>query len=248
MTERPILFSGPMVRAILEGRKTQTRRVLNPQPTEHRYEGNDITYFKWKMPQGACGYPESVLKAKATRLDGFPYQVGDVLYVREAWRPIGGGSGSTCMKPEDVDFRASPPRGDEIEADVWDSMYPWKPSIHLPKAFSRIRLTVTDVRVQRLQDISEEDAKAEGVFLDSERPEEHDYTRNKWMCPKCAGTGLHNGFGPSLGVIFDIDCTRCDTAKKKYKHLWNSINEKRGHGWDVNPWVAAITFKQRSER
>lgn len=136
MKERPILFSAPMVRALLDGRKTQTRRVVKPQPTATREEAIR-TYGKGGT---------FILEA------GFfgvrcPYgQLGDRLWVRETW---GACAGSPVYRADD---NATCPDGGR-----------WKPSIHMPRWASRITLEVTGVRVERLQDISEEDAIAEGV-------------------------------------------------------------------------------------
>ena len=138
MTERPILFSGPMVRAILEGRKTMTRRVIKLQPTG----AADVQY----RVAAAVTMPVS------GRQQVCPYgRVGDHLWVRETWAP-----------------HAWPPTGPSYQYAA-DDQYPaperWRPSIHMPRAASRITLEVLNVRVERLHDISEEDAKAEGVTL-----------------------------------------------------------------------------------
>lgn len=146
MKERPILFSGPMVRAILEGRKTQTRRVVKPNrsaPTASHVSctpASDGSY--WVEPGGwvACPY-------------GKP---GDRLWVRETILRIGDRSDPICASIYAADGSMTP-------ADAW----PWKadrlPSIHCPRGLSRITLEVISVRVERLQAISNEDAKAEGV-------------------------------------------------------------------------------------
>lgn len=138
MTERPILFSGPMVRAILEGRKTMTRRVIKPQPTG----AADVQY----RVAAAVTMPVS------GRQQVCPYgRVGDHLWVRETWAP-----------------HTWPPTGPSYQYAA-DDQYPaperWRPSIHMPRAASRITLEVLNARVERLHDISEEDAKAEGVTL-----------------------------------------------------------------------------------
>lgn len=149
MKERPILFSGPMVRAILEGRKTQTRRVIKAKPP---YEGLvpgrchwSGTTFGWWHEGGSC---------TCNPLTS-PYGLsGDRLWVRETWQRAG--------QPEEREYlyRADP---------VFDGMEPqdlawsWKPSIHMPRWASRLTLEVASVRVERLQDISEEHAVAEGV-------------------------------------------------------------------------------------
>lgn len=151
MTDRPILFSGPMVRALLEGRKTQTRRVLKVQPPE------SCTF--------AGFYSVPLTGAFQCRLQGnetlhtqkIGYAPGDRLWVRETWAKVG---------DEQDDIHACPDmripayyRADMVDPE----RQRWRPSIFMPRWASRLTLAVTDVRVQRLQDISEDDARAEGV-------------------------------------------------------------------------------------
>jgi hypothetical protein len=124
MSDRPILFSGPMVKALLDGRKTQTRRILKPQP------------LGWGEPKPR-------------------FAKGDRLWVRESFRVREGGTiceaggGQMDYVDTEIVYRASDGR----------QFGRWKPGIHMPRAYSRLTLTVTDVRVQRLQEISEADAK-----------------------------------------------------------------------------------------
>lgn len=152
MKARGILFSAPMVRAILEGRKTQTRRVVKPQPQECGFGRNAVvnpycTGTKWPLAyyerRGECWNSSDPLKC--------PYGApGDQLWVRETWAPLPGGP---CTKENGVVYRA------DQHPDNWL----WKSSIHMPRWASRITLEIEAVRVERLNDISEEDAKAEGV-------------------------------------------------------------------------------------
>ena len=155
--ERPILFSGPMVRAIIEGRKTQTRRVIKPKHeffVDDGHDGINRVYY----PCYVTGEPEpqEIL---------CPYgSVGERLWVRETWAVVpkvsddgpkhkakGDGTGATWR----ADWNGNP------------SGFPWKPSIHMPRWASRITLEVTGVRVERLNDISEADAYSEGVTIPS---------------------------------------------------------------------------------
>jgi len=136
MKERPILFSGPMVRAILEGRKTQTRRVVKPQPAHIPGIGTVLNIDT--ITGRACPY-------------GNP---GDRLWVREAWAHRRWMLGDASPNPTTV-YRAD---GEDLKGCAR-----WRPSIHMPRWASRIALEVVSVRVERLQDISEEDAKAEGI-------------------------------------------------------------------------------------
>lgn len=148
ITEKPILFSGPMVKAILEARKTRTRRVINPQPEvvkDAHWAGGG--YLKFKGGSLA-------LKALAATGEEFcPYgEVGDRLWVRETFAPcIGGAEGP--LNPTLY-------RADEFEG--YDKLT-WKPSIFMPRWASRITLEITNIRVERLQAISESDIHAEGI-------------------------------------------------------------------------------------
>lgn len=150
MKERPILFSGSMVRALLAGTKTQTRRVVKMKPHQQIEERGDGTPWPWMYDS------ERDADAWLTCPYGKP---GDRLWVRESWKHIEGGNvydaaGGVMdsFEPETL-YRASRPN------------YPgqWKPSIHMPRWASRITLEITSVRVERLQGISEADALAEGV-------------------------------------------------------------------------------------
>lgn len=144
MKERPIIFSGPMVQAIIEGRKTQTRSIV--KDSAWVFDGE-------LMPDGTggCGYEIDFKKC--------PYGIpGDHLWVRETWRVSESGCNEYSPSKDDVHYRA-----DEDET----SGGPWKSPLHMPRWASRITLEITDVRVQRLQEITEEDAKAEGCLPSS---------------------------------------------------------------------------------
>jgi hypothetical protein len=163
---RPILFSGQMVRALLDGRKTQTRRILKPQPT------GDVIHYGWQA-EGAAFWTDQNFESHRLRI-----WAGDRLWVRE--------SGQLLREAYDHDPRSSEDLwrdagfqhsadGAIISARAYDPpVSEWigdctrvsRPSIHMPRWASRLTLIVTDVRVQRLQDISEEDARAEGADLD----------------------------------------------------------------------------------
>ncbi len=145
MKEYPILFSGEMVQAILDGRKTQTRRVINPQSLLDN-------------------------KTRVTACYECPYGVpGDRLWVRETWRAVELDNGNDgILYKADNHFKSI--ENSQAAADLWCDAYAdrkygnkWRPSIFMPRWASRIALAVTDVRVERLQEISEEDAIAEGL-------------------------------------------------------------------------------------
>ena len=158
MKERPILFSGPMVRALLDGSKTQTRRVMKPQLVYGTVAG---LFNSWYLPSGQGGgtlYPNGKEKILGT----CPYgQPGDRLWVRESFCKIIGQSGGWI----ETDYQATYTHGFRL-GDSLGLKKRWTPSIHMPRAASRITLEITSVRVERLQDISEADAQAEGVTDD----------------------------------------------------------------------------------
>jgi len=246
MKERPILFNAQIVQAILEGRKTQTRRIIkwpgkNKPADIRKNPDNDHWYkdFIWSMRT----YNGVWADYKNDRFLEFCKQgkPGDRLWVKETWC-------DPSSEGYPIMYRAECENGvyywgcdDEGPVFVPEKNYKWKPSIFMRREYSRILLEIIDIKVERIQDISEEDAKAEGVeSLDSEiEYENRDYT----ICPACGGTRLVNSIGMGGGVIFDTDCFKCDTHKKRFMHLWESINKKRGYGWDVNPWVWVINFK-----
>jgi len=197
MKEHPILFSTPMVQAILAGNKTMTRRVIKPQPTFV----NQVYNYALLMEDE--NKPSKEIKG--------PYgQPGDILWVRETWRNI-------SVKPIECpvyDYR-------EYYSDkYYGPPIKWKPSIHMPKAAARIWLEVVSVRVERLNEITAIDAKHEGI-----------------------------------GDLFLEDCAYDDKYKNipwnqeeglavhQFARLWDSINAKRGYGWDTNPWVWVVEFK-----
>ncbi len=203
MKERPILFNGAMVRAILEGRKTQTRRVMKPQPTQYRGAEHG---FYWEHKTGP------ICCASGDRPGPYaPWHVEDHLWVRETWRDSFGGG--EVHYPADLDEYTVREKG------------PWKPSIHMPRSKSRISLEVADVRVERLQDISEEDARAEGASC--------------YVCGQAVRTSNEA----------DCACFHGENARASFDVLWDSINGARpGCSWDANPWVWVVGFKRVEQK
>jgi hypothetical protein len=158
MKERPILFSGPMVRAILDGRKTQTRRVVNPQPTHRMIEGlAHVTRGMDPSDDGAVWYDgDCIGPGREVRA---PWSVDDVLWVRERWTaPREFDRCPPRLIPKDARFLYG--------ADGYTGSLRLRPSIHMPRWACRLTLRVESVRVERLHDISEEDAIAEGFVAD----------------------------------------------------------------------------------
>ena len=213
MRIRPILFNGDMVRAILDGRKTCTRRVIKPQWEEcpHcKYVHNEYIYDKMaeNVYCARCGYPLEPERKS-------PYQLEDILYVRETWgHPISLNSDKQYV------FRA-----DKIaESGFKNDSHIWHPSIHMPKEAARIWLQVTDVWVERLQDITPKDAENEGVgnlFYEDIGYSGKDY-----------GTEIDSEYG---------------IAKEQFAWLWDSTIKKADldcYGWDANPWVWVIEFER----
>jgi len=211
-TERPMLFSAPMIRALLAGTKSQTRRVVK-----------DTGLY---AIDAAIHGPETAARELLALASRCPYgQPGHKLWVRETHLDLG----ACCL------YRAD--HGAETERALVAPGQQWRPSIHMPRAASRITLEVTEVRVERLQAISEADALAEGCH----GPED-DIASNLPDCPQCGGVGLYTAFSPATGgALPDTDCRMCDTSAKRYRLLWDQIN---GAGaWDLNPWVWAVSFK-----
>lgn len=213
MTARPILFSAPMIRALLSGRKTQTRRILKPQPNAESVASGD---YQRQI--------NDLVRPSPIRFD-----VGDRLWVREAHYLTDDGHYERAVYAADEDAvrehnKTMERLAGRIDEKVWRRHVKLRPSIHMPRWASRLTLTVTDVRVQRLQDISEEDAIAEGISVGKPMAE----------VPGSRGDIYHDG------VTDPIDGWTRDPVEA-YRHLWEYIN---GAGsWDANPFVAAYTFE-----
>jgi len=212
MTESPILFSGPMVRAILEDRKTQTRRVLKPQPVHRDSSVWQFGDFIWSERETRFQVtPGQALAARC------PYgQIGDRLWVRESfWGCDAPGYGDQPCVVYDDEWHGKEYRPAEIRP--WARRFGRIPSIHMPRDCSRITLEITDVRVERLNGISEADAIAEGIYL---------------------FPGEGGGYKAARGE------QEHDTAVEAYRHLWDGLNAERGFGWQANPWVWMVEFRR----
>lgn len=237
--ERPILFSGAMVRAILDGQKSQTRRAFTHQPS-----GEPGSLEEWSRTIAATCHDHNPDPEKLARhtelLRGrlFPFRrpdgrqvgftcpcgnVGDRLWVRETWfpdAPINGWPGcvawnGTGRRIDGVPAEYRAPEFclyHEKAAEPLQRMLSWRPSIHMPRWASRISLEITQVRVERIQNITNEDAIAEGR----------------------AG-------GPSVPGYSEANPAE---PYEHFAHTWDTLNAKRGFGWDVNPWVWVIAFRR----
>ena len=218
MTDHPILFSAPMIRALLSGAKSQTRRLLKPQPfADGYYEGEVDCIFVPAPASNLHAYARfgaAAVGGGAVRTETFTprIQPGDRLYVREAYS---GPYYFTDIAPRH--WKPSVPIWYWADGNPQDGDWTKpKPGIHMPRWASRLTLTVTDVRVQRLQDISEEDARAEGAYVG-----------------KASGRVADNQMAMNVGMWFA-------SGRGWYADLWDRIN---GEGaWARNDWVAAYSF------
>ncbi|HBS7517605.1 TPA: hypothetical protein MAR00_004551 [Klebsiella pneumoniae] len=243
MKERGMIFNGEMVRAILDGRKTQTRRIMKVQPEHSELGLRRVVESKNGIDDGKYFWSQSDATGLKSRSKPFacPFgSVGDRIWVRETWAILGNEDG--CC----IDWEEKICKGDERSAariyrasceqkpnnyGLWsipddadwkpytkDYQYEgaWRPSIHMPRWASRILLEITDVRVERLNAISEEDARAEGIIDGG--------------CLNC-------------GEPEPCGCANPEPdATDAFAYLWQSIY--RQENWDANPWVWVIEFKR----
>lgn len=219
--ERPILFNAEMVRAVLDGRKTQTRRICKSKPIEGTFAGYGKDAMDAVIRQG-------------------PYEVGMNLWVRETWASLrmeydfesGYCDGWEETTPDRVKKYRDEHPPHLLQAPAFDIAYldcydngadnveergfRWRPSIHMPRWASRIDLLIKDVRVERVQDINVHSVLAEGISA-----EINDYT-------------AHLDFGQ---MRWEEECL------KDFRKLWDSVYQKRGFGWDKNPYVWVVEFE-----
>ncbi|VGG02344.1 morphogenetic protein [Klebsiella pneumoniae] len=219
MKERGMIFNGEMTRAILDGRKTQTRRIMKVQPSEDFTPMNmalETDYkARWYTPGvvDKDGYLQPASKkvfGVSNENEGYscPFgAVGDRIWVRETWARY-----NIDQNSHDIAYRATTP------AD-WPEEGRWRPSIHMPRWASRILLEITNVRVERLNAISEEDAEVEGIDMEA--------LYDSQDCYDC---------------IADHNMTGRPTVTGAFKYLWESIYGEEG--WKSNPWVWVIEFKR----
>ena len=196
---KPILFKEDMVRAIQAGIKTQTRRIIKPLPLKLNREGGALELDAEAMTDG-----------RIMKLNRYG-KVGDKLWVRETWAPrtMGLTQLDPVLKPR---YRAD---NDSLDARVAAQCGGWKPSIHMPRWASRITLEITSVRVEHLQDISDEDCIAEGIE------------------PRADGWAWYTGHQAQTRYT--------KFPRTSYESLWESING--ADSWDSNPWVWVLEFK-----
>jgi hypothetical protein len=211
MNVKPILFNTDMVRAILDGRKTVTRRILNPQPI--------LEKPFWKL--GGAVWGDNIKSFHPvpchSLYNRMPYQPGDILHVRETWmNPC---EECTCTDCNGCIYGS----GYRYKADYrgMENLEKWRPSIHMPKEAARIWLKVTDVRVERLQEMTQVEFMREGVNT----------------CEKCTCKDLCLG----------LSNARVCYLKSDFIKIWDSTIKKSDldqYGWETNPWVWVIEFEQ----
>lgn len=258
MKERPILFSGPVVRAILEGRKTMTRRAINPQPPEGTigmYVEETID-FSAKTEWWYTEYLNNGRRWTDGGLTKCPYgTIGDRLWVKEAWcrevdpitsLPLDGAALYAATEDRHVimddgdGFAVINKDGTERSA--------WRSPIFMPRWASRITLEITNIRVERLQSIGEEDARAEGIehlFTPEqvrERPELAEAS-NSWRNYMWHGDYGSHGRGNAFSDTWPHQFSSYNSAVGSFSSLWHKLNSKR-YPWESNPWVWVIEFRR----
>lgn len=233
MAIKPILFNTEMVRSILDGRKSCTRRIIKPQPQSglcYTYAGSHKGCIgKWTYPnRGAHEFlgeeyklPENIKDEELSKRWNPPYHTDDILYVRETW--------SEGYEEGTYIYRASDKLAD-LPTFKESSKLIYHPSIHMPKEAARIWLKVTDVRVERLQEMKPVDVIKEGAYPD---------------CWDCLNTYGESGSQCCYGT--EEQCSQCDEVMMEWEKLWNSTIKKSDldrYGWNASPWVWVIEFER----
>ena len=233
MAIKPILFNTEMVRAILDGRKTCTRRVIKPQPQSglcYTYGGSHKDCIgKWTYPNRGAHklwgeeykLPENIKDEELSKRWNPPYHTDDILYVRETWSE-GYEDGTYIYRADD--------KLTDLPTFKESSKLIYHPSIHMPKEAARIWLKITSVRVERLQEMKPVDVIKEGAYPD---------------CWDCLNTYGESGSQCCYGT--EEQCSQCDEVMMEWEKLWTSTIKKSDHdsyGWSANPWVWVIEFER----
>lgn len=223
----PILFNTDMVRGIMDGRKTVTRRVIKGLPDgtyDVKFNGEEWEALFGTVGKGACFDFYKELK--------LPCQTGDILYVRETWQECCRNTIHSQIVHNKYCFKAS------VDNPIYGcidrecgQICNWKPSIHMPKEAARIWLKVTDVRVERLQEMSDDDCVKEGIRAWTKDGKLYKYfpADKEGDYPNCAWS----------------ECPR--TPKEAMEKIWNSTIKKSDlnrYGWEANPWVWVVEFER----
>lgn len=217
MAIKPILFNTEMVRAILDGRKTCTRRICKDA---NEYVVPDMDFFNAdKRTYAVHNFADQEhTEQLSTAERSCPICPGDILYVRETW----------YKSPLRYMYRADYSHTERFYTDGKEVSIKWHPSIHMPKEAARIWLKVTDVRVERLQEMKPVDVIKEGAYPD---------------CWDCLNTYGESGSQCCYGT--EEQCSQCDEVMMEWEKLWNSTIKKSDldrYGWDANPYVFVIEF------
>jgi hypothetical protein len=213
---KPILFSGVMVNAIIGGSKTMTRRVV-PAATLKKFPDQSQIYVKNVLGQGLIRSPKEFYEEKSR------IKTGDILWVRETWKETG--------LPQHGSPRFLYRADGDANGEFFDKNVPvkWKPSIFMPRDAARLFLLVTGVRAERLYEITEKDAGAEGFSPTSEK-----------------FGGCQRGDMPDKNGKFGCpDECNCANARENFFRLWDKLNKKGGYGSSSNPWVYVVKFENR---
>lgn len=242
MADRPIIFSAPMVRALLDGRKTQTRRLLTPQPFDNGYIEGQITLDAVCRSQSikeadAARFSAAAVGGHAVREQWVSarFSRGDRLYVREAWQTS---DDLDDVKPSKL-LRSVTPILYKATGHVVNvphrtvAFSKTRPGMFMPRWASRLTLTVTDVRVERLQDISEADAIEEGIEP-GHNPDTGEVAG--WRDYETIHEGRHKGADHPHAIIPYAE------AWRSYSSLWGELHTKPSTRWADNPWIVAVTF------
>lgn len=227
MTEHGIIMSGPMVRAIAEGRKDQTRRIVTPQPWKVGEVNGQASFF-WKHGQPGSSIETDYIHTDRDTVGRWIerlslIEVGDILHVRESamLASVGPGKRELALK-----FRADEAMSGQVKDYQWPEGEPnpykhtsWTPAIHMPRWATRYKLQVLLVQAERLQDLTEADALREGIFRVEPSPGVFRYAFRNDV--------IDSYFSPVSA----------------YEALWDGLNGERGFTWKSNPWVRVFTFR-----
>lgn len=212
---KPILFSTPMVQAIMEGRKTMTRRVIVPPSwSTGNYEEFELDHY---------GDLEAICEATGCFSTIKPkYQPGDILWVRETWK----------VDASDHDNDSYTYKADPGPERYPNNLLNWRPSIFMPKEAARMFLRVTAVRAERLQGITANDCIKEGIPWQDVTPNVGTFDNHR---PDV-------DYDEIVGQMQEMQ--EREMIKESFGTLWDHLNAKRGYGWDKNPWVWVYTFER----